>query len=436
MKKILLTFGILLIIIISSTLYVRHWKSVNDISPSLSDSLNMANITPPPPPNRLYGFVEDSFNIETGFVGRNHNLATILMAQKIDYAIIHQLAENSKAVFDVKRIRSGNKFAVFHKKDTLATPQYFVYEIDYTDYLIMELSGANKVTRHQKPIEIIRKEGFGIITSSLWNAINESNLSPMLAVELSEIYAWTVDFFGIEKGDSFRVIYDESFVDGTSIGVSAIHASLFSHRGKPFYAFRYQDDSTTWSFFDDKGLSLRKAFLKSPLKFSRISSRFSNNRFHPVLKINRPHHGVDYAAPTGTPVFAIGDGRIIHRGWDPKGGGNYIKITHNSVYSTVYMHLSGFASGITKGQSVSQGQLIGYVGKTGLATGPHLDFRVYKNGSPVDPLKIEAPPVDPIKEANMPKYLEYIDSLKIELDGFNVYSDEDIKITKALADSK
>ena len=296
----------------------------------------------------------------------------------------------------------------------------------------MSLTDSLKVTRHQKPIEIIRKLGSGVITSSLWNTINENNLSPMLAINLSEIYAWTVDFFGIEKGDNFRVIYDEAYVEGVSIGEITIQAALFNHHGQPCYAFRFKEDST-WSYFDAEGLSLRKAFLKAPLKFSRISSRFSHSRLHPVLKIRRPHHGVDYAAPMGTPVYALGDGRITHRGWDPKGGGNYIKIKHNSVYTTVYMHLSGFAKGITKGQTVSQGQLIGYVGKTGLATGPHLDFRVYKNGSPIDPLKIEAPSVDPVREENIPRYLEFIESYKSDLDKIKPASEQ--TTTQAQADS-
>lgn len=416
MKRSRIFIGIIIfIIIISSTIYVRHWKSINDVDSSLTDSLLIADFPPIPPPSRLYGFVKDSFIIEHNIVGRNQNLATILLSQNIEYNIIHQLAENSKDVFDVRKIKTGNSYSMFFGKDSVQTPQYFVYEIDCTDYLIMDLTGLNKVTRQQKPIEVIRKGSSGIITSSLWNTISHNNLSPMLAIELSDIYAWTVDFFGIEKGDNFHVIYDESFVDGESIGVSTIHAVLFNHHGQPFYAFRYNQDST-WSFFDDKGLSLKKAFLKAPLKFSRISSRFSHNRFHPVLKISRPHHGVDYAAPQGTPVYAIGAGHIIHRGWDPKGGGNYIKIKHNSIYTTVYMHLSGFAKGISKGGNVQQGELIGYVGKTGLATGPHLDFRVYKSGTPVDPLKIDAPPVDPIKKDKMPEFLDFINPLKMKLD--------------------
>jgi murein DD-endopeptidase MepM/ murein hydrolase activator NlpD len=215
--------------------------------------------------------------------------------------------------------------------------------------------------------------------------------NPVLANELSEIYAWSIDFFGLQPADSFSVIYDELYVDSVSIGLGRIHAAYFRSSGTDFYAIPFVQDSVE-SYYDLEGNSLRKAFLKAPLRFSRISSRYSHSRVHPVLKIRRPHHGVDYAAPTGTPVQAIGDGKIIEakRGYN-NGGGNYIKIRHNSIYTTAYLHLSGFAPGIATGTYVRQGDVIGYVGSTGLATGPHLDFRFYKNGSPVDPLKVEAP---------------------------------------------
>ncbi|GAO28042.1 peptidase, M23/M37 family [Geofilum rubicundum JCM 15548] len=371
----------------------------------------------------------DSFQIENFKVARNQNLASILLAQNVEYPIIYQLAEKSKEKFDVRRIRTGNPYAIFYSRDTLKTPLWFVYEIDKTDFLVMQLTDSLDIIRDRKPIEVVRKSGTGIITSSLWNTINENNLHPVLAMELSEIYAWTVDFFGIEKGDKFRVIYDEQYVDSVSIGIDAIHAAHFNHKGREYYAFHFKEDSV-WSYFDEAGNSLRKAFLKAPLKFSRISSRFSNNRFHPVLKINRPHHGVDYAAPSGTPVYAIGDGTVTNRGWDPKGGGNFIKIRHNSVYTSLYMHLQGFGKGIKKGGFVQQGQLIGYVGSTGLSTGPHLDFRMYRSGSAVDPLKIEAPPVDPIQEDSMAEYLEYIEPLFLELQQLKQYTSPPAPATK------
>ena len=424
-KKLLIATAILLALIIPTLLYVHHWKATNDISSEVSDSLNLAELIPDfPSPQTIYGFVEDSFYIEQNYVGRNQNLASIMMSYNVSYPIIHRLAEISKPIFDVRRIRTGNKYTFLLQQDSLNTPAYFIYEIDNIDYMVMELAENGEVSRHQKPVEIIRKTGSGVIQSSLWNAISDNNLSPMLAINLSDMYAWTVDFFGIENGDYFRVVYDEMYVDDVSVGIDNICAALFYHRGKPYYAFRYENDSV-YGFFDENGQSLRKAFLKAPLNFSRISSRFSHSRFHPVLKISRPHHGVDYAAPEGTPVYAIGDGSVTRKGWDPKGGGNFLEIKHNSVYSSIYMHLSGFAKGLNKGDRVSQSQLIGYVGKTGLATGPHLDFRIYQNGSPVDPLKIEAPPVEPVNEENMPEYLEFINPLKEQLNEINMVLEND-----------
>lgn len=423
MKKILIALTTLLILVIAASIYIYQWRQKNDISEEQQESLSTEEFQPPPPPRTLYGLVVDSFNVETFSVARNQNLASMLMEQDIDYQIIHQLAQKSKETFDMRRIRTGNPYTLFYSRDSLNTPLWMVYEIDNTDYLVMQLTDSLKIYRDSKTIETIRKSGTGVITSSLWNTINDNKLNPMLAVELSEIYAWTVDFFGIEKGDRFRVIYDEQYVDSVAIGIAAVHAAHFNHKGREYYAFRYQEDSV-WSYFDEAGNSLRKAFLKAPLKFSRISSRFTNNRYHPVLKINRPHHGVDYAAPSGTPVYAIGDGTVTHRGWDPKGGGNYIKIRHNSVYTTVYMHLQGFGKGIKKGGFVQQGQLIGYVGSTGLSTGPHLDFRIFRNGSAVDPLKIEAPPVDPIHEDNMPHYLHFVEPMFIELQNLKQYTSE------------
>src|SRR5690606_28735278 len=210
------------------------------------------------------------------------------------------------------------------------------------------------------------------------------------------------------------VIYDEMFVDSASIGIGNIYAVQFDHAGTENYAFRFfQDDR--FDYFDEQGQSLRKAFLKSPLEFARISSRFSHSRLHPVLRIRRPHHGVDYAAPKGTPVRTIGDGTVITRAYQAGGAGNYLKIKHNSVYVTTYMHLSGFAQGVVQGARVKQGQVIGFVGSTGMSTGPHLDFRVHKNGTPVDPLKVEAPPVEPMHETKMAEYTVLKDSLLTEL---------------------
>jgi murein DD-endopeptidase MepM/ murein hydrolase activator NlpD len=232
----------------------------------------------------------------------------------------------------------------------------------------------------------------------------DKGASPMLAIELSEIYAWSIDFFGLQKGDSIRVIYDEYYVDSTSVGIGKVHGAYFRHMNNDIWAIPFIQDSIM-DYYDQDGKSLRKAFLKAPLRFSRISSKFSNSRLHPVLKIRRPHHGVDYAAPVGTPVVSIGDGVIVKKQYDG-GSGHMVRIKHNSVYSTAYLHLSKYGPGIQTGAYVKQGDVIGYVGSTGLSTGPHLDFRFYKNGDAVDPLKVEAPPVDPVREENLERFEE------------------------------
>ena len=244
----------------------------------------------------------------------------------------------------------------------------------------------------------------------------ENGMKPALAMELSDIYAWSIDFFGLQEGDNFTVVYDRQFVDSTEIGHGTIWGARFEQGGKTYYAIPFVQDGKV-SYWDEQGNSLRKNLLKAPLKYSRISSRFSNGRMHPILRIRRPHHGVDYAAPAGTPVVAVGDGVVIAKGY-AGGGGNTLKIKHNSgSLVSGYLHLKGFAKGIRKGSRVKQGELIGYVGSTGLSTGPHLDFRLWRNGTPIDPLKVPTEPAEPIREANRAAFETVRDRIKAELEG-------------------
>lgn len=366
------------------------------------------------PPVYKYGLPVDSFHIEIGTIGPNQHLSHILGSYGVAMGIIDQIARQSKEIFDVRKIRNGQKYAIFQTPDSIHETRFFVYENSATDFYVFELFDSLKVYRGEN--EIVRKlrTGYGEISSSLWNTMKDNNLDPMLALKLSDIFAWTIDFYAIQKGDQFRVIYDELLVDSAYIGIGDIYAVQFDHAGSENFAFGFEQDER-FDYFDENGMSLRRAFLKSPLEFSRISSHFSHSRLHPVLRIRRPHHGVDYAAPHGTPVRSIGDGTVIARAFQAGGGGNYVKIKHNSVYTTTYMHLSGFGKGVTTGARVKQGQVIGFVGATGLATGPHLDFRVHKNGSPVDPLKVEAPPVEPVHQEKMGEYIVLKDSLLTEL---------------------
>ncbi len=376
-----------------------------------------------------YGLPIDSFNIENGIVGRNEYLSQILNSRGVSMATIDLIARKSKEIFDVRKIKSGGKYTVFTTPDTLAEPRYFVYENSAVDYTVFELFDTLGIYQSSKEVQIRQRTAHGEVESSLWNAMVNSGQDPMLALRLSDIFAWTIDFFAIQRGDRFRVIYDELFVDSVSIGIGEIYAVEFDHYGETNYAFLFNQDERL-DYFDDRGQSLRKAFLKAPLQFSRVSSHFSNSRLHPVLRIRRPHHGVDYAAPSGTPVMSIGDGTVVARAYQANGGGNYLKIKHNSVYTTTYMHLKGFAKGVTAGSRVKQGQVIGYVGATGLATGPHLDFRVQKNGSFVDPLKVKAPPVEPVKDENMERYVSVKDSMINELNKINWTEDLEILVSK------
>jgi len=253
-----------------------------------------------------------------------------------------------------------------------------------------------------KDVDTVRQFFTGKIETSLWNAFISGGANPSAAFELSEIFAWTIDFFWLQKEDSFSMVYDEYFIEGIPYGIGSIYGAFFRHAGRDFLAIPFEQNGKN-DFYDEKGNSLRKAFLKAPLRYSRISSRYSNSRLHPILKVHRPHHGVDYSAPVGTPVMSVGDGVVTKAGYDGAAG-NMVRIRHNSTYSTAYLHLNKFGKGIRHGVHVRQGDLIGYVGSTGLSTGPHLDFRFYKNGHPVNPLKVEAPPVEPVTDENREEF--------------------------------
>ncbi|NJO89606.1 MAG: peptidoglycan DD-metalloendopeptidase family protein [Chloroflexia bacterium] len=345
-----------------------------------------------------YGLPVDSFLVEENTIKAGSSLSTIINGLNIASEKVQAIISKASEVFDLKKIKQGNKYKVFHTKDS-SEVNYLVYEQNATDYVLFNLVDSIHVEQKQKDIKIITKTACGTIESSLWDAVVNSGSSPMLALKLSDVYAWSVDFFGLQRGDQFKVYYEVESVEGEEIGISKIHAAWFKHFDKEYYAIPFYQDSIL-QFFDENGNSIKKAFLKAPLNYTRIASRFSHNRMHPILKYRRPHLAVDYSAPTGTPVQAIGDGTVIHAAYSG-GAGNYVKIKHNSIYTTGYMHLSGYGKGIRNGTRVRQGDIIGYVGSTGLSTGPHLDFRVWKNGVHIDPLKLEAPPAEPVKEERM-----------------------------------
>ena len=375
--------------------------------------------------NLLYGIDITDYLTEEGTIGEGQTLSTLLAGYGISAARIDQIVKASEGIFDLRNLRADHNYTLFLRNDSTSRLDYFVYEENTTDYVIFSLLDSISIRKEQKDITIQRKKKSGTITSSLWNCMIDAGMPPAMAMELSDIYAWSIDFFGLQKGDHFTVVYDERYVDTVSVGVGRIWGAIFNHAGKDYYAIPFKQGGKI-TYWDEQGNSLRKNMLKAPLKYSRISSRYSNSRLHPILKIRRPHHGVDYAAPSGTPVHAVADGVVIFKGWGG-GGGNTLKIKHNSRLMSGYLHLRSYAKGIVQGKRVNQGDLIGYVGMTGTATGPHLDFRLWMDGKPIDPLKVVAEPVEPITAENRPIF-EFVKSrILAELQG---ELDDSLKITQ------
>ena len=293
--------------------------------------------------------------------------------------------------------------------------EYIVYHNDRIRATVFSCADSLHGWLYDKPVRKERKLADVTITSSLWNDMLAKDISPLLIVDLADIYAWTVNFFALQEGDRFRVIYDQTACDGEVVRIDSVEFALYDSGSFRASAIRFDQGDGGNKYWNEKGESLRKAFLKAPLRYNRISSRFTYHRKHPITGVVRPHTAVDYAAPTGTPVHSIGDGTVTMCGWDGTGGGNRIRIRHMNGYETCYMHLSKFASGIKAGARVSQGQTIGYVGSTGHSTGPHLDFRVWKDGTPVDPLKMISPPSEPLNKENLDSLSKMYNAFILEL---------------------
>lgn len=392
-KKISLIVGLILICTaISLSVYIsKKFFNTKNVETIEVDTI---------PPQIEYGIVVDSLFVYKEKVQPDENLSIILSRYGIDNVTIDAIIKKgyTASKFNFHKIKAGDNYTVIC--DSAGKIQYFIYEDSPVSYILCDLRDSIHIHAGSREIKVEIKEAAGIITTSLWDAFIEKNINPVIAIELSDIYAWTIDFYDLQKGDSYKVIYEEVFADDKPIGMGKILGARIYHKKKYFYAVYFVQDSIG-DYFDENGQSLRREFLKSPLKFGRVSSKFSYSRLHPILKIRRPHLGVDYAAPQGTPVYAIGDGVVIQANYH-RGSGNMVKIKHNATYTTAYLHLWKFAKGIKKGTRVQQGQIIGYVGSTGMSTGPHLDFRFYKNNKPIDPLKVETPPAKPVK-------LEYLD---------------------------
>ncbi len=360
-----------------------------------------------------FGFDPTRYVVHDGVVRRNETLSDILGRYGVTAYQISQIADQSQGSFDVRRIQAGRPYHVYVHGDSSDVVAGLVYEPSSFDYVVFDLDVPG-VEVWKRPILVRRRTVRGTIQSSLYETLQDVGADVELAFELAEIFAWQIDFHHLLPGDHFTAIYDRRFVNGKSAGVGTVHAARFVSHSRDFTAFHF-DRQGDIAYFDDEGNSLRKTFLAAPVKYSRISSRYSGRRFHPVLKRYRSHLGTDYAAPRGTPIRATGDGQITAATY-ARGNGRYVKIRHNGTYTTAYLHMSKIAAGISPGKHVRQGDVIGYVGSTGLARGEHVCYRFWKHGQQVDPLKESFPSAEPVSEQNRPAFAAALDDLMAKLD--------------------
>lgn len=371
---------------------------------------------PAPKVEKRYGFVFNDYNVVRDTIKRGDFFGSIMDQNGVGPGKVYEITEKVKDSFNPARITAGKKYFVLRAKDSAKTPEYFIYENDKINYTVLALGDSVYVQKKQRPVTVKKREVSGVVTSSLSEAMQAQGLSNMLVYELSNIYQWSIDFFKLQKGDQFKMVYHEKYIDDTIFaGIEKVDAAVFKHQDKPFYAFRYNTDTVSGkpSFYDSDAKALQSFFLKAPLNYTRISSRYTKRRFHPVQKRWKAHLGTDYAAPYNTPIVSTANGTVIASSYT-SGNGNYVKIRHNSKYTTQYLHMTKRA--VRNGEYVRQGQVIGYVGSTGLATGPHVCYRFWVNGKQVDPFRQNLPSAEKIKDNLKDDYFAYIDPLKKELD--------------------
>ena len=363
-----------------------------------------------------YGYTLNNYNVKKDTIASGDSFGLILEKNNLFYPKIYDIVQEAKKVFDIRKINIGRPYTILSSKDSLNKPLVFIYQPNPIDYIVVSLGDSLWAEKKQKEVKLVEFEAMGTIKSSLSETMQELKLSPLLSNELSEIYAWNIDFFRLEKGDNFKILYTSKYVDDSIyIGLNRIHNAYFEHRGKPFYAIEFQTDSIKgmYEYFDDKGKNLRRAFLLSPVQFSRISSRYNLRRKIAYYGKVKPHYGTDFAAPIGTPIRSTAAGRVVKSGYT-RANGYYVTVSHNATYSTQYLHMR--KRGLKVGTYVEQGDKIGEIGMTGFTSGPHVCYRFWKNGRQVDPLKQKLPEAKPISDILKQKYLTYMRPIKIKLD--------------------
>ena len=368
------------------------------------------------PEPKVYGFKLSDFEVILDTVKRGETFGVIMDRHGVTPGQVYQITQTiPDSVMNFRRINYGKPYMLLKSKDSTRKVEHFIYQKSVINYAVVSLDSIHGLAK-SKPVTIKQKTTSGVISSSLSAAIDEAGLDYLLTNRFADIYQWSVDFFKLQKGDQFKLIYKEKYIDDTIYaGLETIDAAVLKHKGREFYAFNFEIDSLTGrtDFFDEEAGTLRSFFLKAPLKFSRISSRYTGRRFHPVQRRWKAHKGTDYAAGTGTPIWSTADG-VITKASYTSGNGNYVKVRHTNKYSTQYLHMSRRA--VKVGQYVKQGEIIGYVGQTGLATGPHVCYRFWVNGRQVDPYKQDLPDAEPMKESLKPSYFEFIKPLRIKID--------------------
>lgn len=365
-------------------------------------------------PTLKYGFALDTMHLQQQTIENGQFLADLLLNKELDYPTIEQLVKNAEGVFDVRKIRTGKPLSFLYR-DSTQQADYMVYEPSVYEYVVFQLKDDLKVEKFEKEVETTVHAHAGVIESSLWNAMVDNGMSFELTSKMEDALQWSVDFHHLQKQDAFKLVYDQNYIEGEAVGVGQVYAAYYKNYDNEYHAI-YFDNGKHQGYYDLEGRPMKSSFLKSPVKYSRISSYFNLNRFHPILKRRRPHLGTDYAAPYGTPIYAVGNG-VVTKASYTKGNGRFVKIKHDDTYETQYLHMQKFAQGIRPGVHVKQGQVIGYVGSTGLATGPHVCFRFWKNGRQVNHLKLNFPPPEPLPEADLPAFYKVRDEYMAQLDG-------------------
>ena len=396
----------LVVIVVSYNLFFKNNNSAEDLT-KIEKKEKIV---------KEFGYVLNDYTVKRDTIKSGDSFGQILENNSLFYPKIYNIVQATNKIFNIRKINVGRPYTILYSKDSLEIPELFIYQPNPIDYVVVSLSDSIWAERKQKEVELKSLEASGTIYSSLSETMESLKLSPLLTNELSEIYAWNIDFFRLEKGDNFKIMYTSKYVnDSVYIGLNRIHNAYFEHRGKPFYAVEFKTDSlrNIYEYFDENGKNLRRAFLLSPVQFSRISSRFNLRRKIAYYGKIKPHYGTDFAAPVGTEIRATAAGRVVKSGYT-RGNGYYVTIKHNATYSTQYLHMK--QRGLKVGTYVSQGDRIGYVGMTGYTSGPHVCYRFWKNGKQVDPLKQKLPEAKPISNTLKEEYLAYMKPIKGRLD--------------------